>query len=164
MIVVIIAGGAGTRLWPLSTPEHPKHLLKVNDDDKSILQKTFDRASSLTDKIYIVSEQSHIDEVKKQLSELSEDKFLIEPARRGTANCIIAAMAKLSKDNDPNEPVAFIHADHFIRDVKGFVHSFNVATISSAVTVPERSLYEPRSTQSKLAGTTNRSSTFSISA
>ncbi len=132
MIVVIIAGGAGTRLWPLSTPEHPKHLLKVNDDDKSILQKTFDRASSLTDKIYIVSEQSHIDEVKKQLSELSEDKFLIEPARRGTANCIIAAMAKLSKDNDPNEPVAFIHADHFIRDVKGFVHSFNVATISSS--------------------------------
>ncbi len=131
MIVVIIAGGAGTRLWPLSTPDYPKHLLRINGDDRSILQKTFDRAKILTDKIYIVSEQSHIDEVMKQLPELSESRFFIEPARRGTANCIVAAMMKLSKDHDPNEPMAFIHADHFIRDSKGFVHSFSVATEAS---------------------------------
>lgn len=131
MIVVIIAGGAGTRLWPLSTPEFPKHLLKINGDDKSILQHTFDRAKLLTDKIYVVSEGSHISEVKYQLSEVSEERFLIEPARRGTANCIIAALAKLS-GQDPGEPIAFIHADHFIRDNHGFVHSFNLAVEASS--------------------------------
>jgi mannose-1-phosphate guanylyltransferase/mannose-6-phosphate isomerase len=131
MILVIIAGGSGTRLWPLSTPEYPKHLLKINGDERSILQKTFDRAKNLTDKIYVISEQSHIAEVKKQLPELSKDKFFTEPARRGTANCIVAAIVKLSKDQDPNESVAFIHADHFIRDSKGFVHSFSVASEAS---------------------------------
>lgn len=131
MIVVIIAGGAGTRLWPLSTPEYPKHLLRVNDDDKSILEKTYARAKNLTDQIYVVSERSHVSEVKAQLSELSEDRFLIEPARRGTANCIVAAMVKLSKNHNSDEPIAFIHADHFIRDNKGFVHSFKMAVAAA---------------------------------
>lgn len=132
MIVVIIAGGAGTRLWPLSTSEYPKHLLKINGDTQSILQKTYERASSLTDQIYIVSERSHINEVKNQLPNLTDDKFYVEPARKGTANCIIAAMVKLSGVHDPNEPIAFIHADHFVRDHKGFAHSFKIATTASA--------------------------------
>lgn len=132
MIVVIIAGGAGTRLWPLSTSEYPKHLLKVNGDDQSILQKTFARARLLTDQIYVVTEQSHIDEVKSQLTDLSEGNLLVEPARRGTANCILASMVKLSRNHGPDETIAFIHADHFIRDTKGFVHSFNVASDASS--------------------------------
>ena len=70
MIIVIIAGGAGTRLWPLSTPDFPKHLLRVNGDKRSLLQHTFDRAKKLTDKIYVVSEESHIKHVKEQLGEL----------------------------------------------------------------------------------------------
>lgn len=127
MIVVIIAGGSGTRLWPLSTPDYPKHLLKINGDDRSLLQHTYDRAKSLTDKIYVVSDNSHIKHVRDQLSELPEDAFIVEPARRGTANCIVAALAYIGKRHDPEESIASIHADHYIRDVEGFKHSFKIA-------------------------------------
>jgi mannose-1-phosphate guanylyltransferase len=132
MIVVIIAGGSGTRLWPLSTPDYPKHLLKINGDKRSLLQHTYDRAKGLTDSIYVVSDSSHIDHVREQLSDLPDDAFIVEPARRGTANCIMAALAYISKRHDPNEPIASIHADHYIRDVDGFNHSFKIANEVSA--------------------------------
>lgn len=128
MIVVIIAGGSGTRLWPLSTPDYPKHLLKINGDSRSLLQHTYDRAHGLTDKIYVVSDSSHIDHVKQQLSELPDDHFIVEPARRGTANCIVAALVYIGKRHGNDEPIASIHADHYIRDVAGFNHSFKIAT------------------------------------
>lgn len=128
MIVVIIAGGSGTRLWPLSTPDYPKHLLRINGDDRSLLQHTYDRARQLTDKVYVVSDSSHIDHVKEQLAELPGEAFIVEPARRGTANCIVAALAYVGKRHDQDEPIASIHADHYIRDTDGFNHSFKVAT------------------------------------
>jgi len=127
MIIVIIAGGSGTRLWPLSTPNYPKHLLKVNGDKRSLLQHTFDRATKLTDKIYIVSEESHIKHVKEQLSELPDESFIVEPGRRGTANCIIAALEYISRRHNKDEVIASIHADHYIRDNEGFYHTFKVA-------------------------------------
>lgn len=127
MIVVIIAGGSGTRLWPLSTPDYPKHLLKINSDDRSLLQHTYDRARGLTDKIYVVSDKSHIEHVRKQLPEMPVDNFIVEPARRGTANCIVAAIVNIAKKHDNDEPIASIHADHYIRDIKGFNHSFKIA-------------------------------------
>jgi mannose-1-phosphate guanylyltransferase/mannose-6-phosphate isomerase len=128
MIVVIIAGGSGTRLWPLSTPDHPKHLLKIDGDELSLLQHTFERAKQLTDKIYVASEASHIEHVKEQLSELPESAFIVEPARRGTANCILAAMVQIARDNPEDEPIIFLAADHYVRDINGFVHSFKLAT------------------------------------
>jgi mannose-1-phosphate guanylyltransferase len=131
MIVVIIAGGSGTRLWPLSTPEYPKHLLKVNGDKLSLLQNTYKRAARLGDKIYVVSEISHIQHVKDQLPELSDDAFIVEPARRGTASCILSALVRIGQQNDSDEPIVFLAADHFIRDVNGFVHSFKVAARTS---------------------------------
>jgi mannose-1-phosphate guanylyltransferase/mannose-6-phosphate isomerase len=127
MIVVIIAGGAGTRLWPLSIPRYPKHLIKVNGDELSLLQQTFARARQLTDKVYVVSEAGHIKHVQAQLPELKAESFIVEPARRGTANCVLAALVKLGKMYDADEPVAFMHSDHYIRDTDSFVHSFQVA-------------------------------------
>lgn len=126
MITVIIAGGSGTRLWPLSTPEYPKHLLKLTGE-KSILQMTYDRASQLGDSVYVVTEASHSDHVKEQLSDLSEDAFIIEPGRRGTAHCIIMAIDYIARRHAHDEPVAFISADHSIRDTQGFVRSFQLA-------------------------------------
>ena len=86
MIVVIIAGGSGSRLWPLSTPSYPKQLLKVNGDDRSLLQNTYDRARQLADadSIYVVPEVSLMPHVKEQLPEFKEENFVVEPARRGT--------------------------------------------------------------------------------
>ncbi|GAC1391730.1 MAG: mannose-1-phosphate guanylyltransferase [Candidatus Saccharimonadales bacterium] len=128
MIVVIIAGGSGTRLWPLSTPDYPKHLLKINGDDKSLLQNTYDRAKYLTDKIYVVPETSHAHHVKEQLPELSDDCFIIEPARRGTASCIVASLSHIASRHDHNETIVFLSSDHYIRDQEGFVHSFIIAS------------------------------------
>lgn len=136
MIVVIIAGGSGSRLWPLSTPTFPKQLLKVNGDERTLLQNTYDRARKLTDaeKIYVVPETTLMPHVREQLPEFSEDNFVIEPARRGTAHCILAALDHISKKHDANEPIAVLSADHYIRDVEGFVHSFKVAAESSEQT------------------------------
>lgn len=131
MIVVIIAGGSGTRLWPLSTPAYPKHLLKINDDDRSLLQNTYERAKNVSSAVYVVTEAGHSDHIKEQLPELHGDSFIIEPARRGTASCIVAALSHVSDKHDPDEPIAVLSADHFIRDVAGFEHSFKVAAEAS---------------------------------
>jgi len=126
MIIVIIAGGSGTRLWPLSTANNPKQLLTLTND-RSMVQNTYDRAKRLADEIYVVPDISHAEALKAQLPELDEDHFVVEPGRRGTANCIVAALAHVAKRHDHDEPIAFIHADHHIRDVEGFVHSFETA-------------------------------------
>ncbi len=131
MIVVIIAGGSGTRLWPLSTPDYPKHLLKIGSGELSLLQQTYQRAKKLSDSIYIVSEVSHIQHVKEQLSDLPDANFIVEPGRRGTANCIIASLDYISKKHDQDEPIVILSSDHFIRDTNGFIDSFKAASVIS---------------------------------
>jgi mannose-1-phosphate guanylyltransferase/mannose-6-phosphate isomerase len=133
MIVVIIAGGSGSRLWPLSTPSFPKQLLKVNGDNRTLLQNTYERARQLTnaDSIYVVPEASLMPHVKEQLPDFPDENFVVEPARRGTAHCILAALDHISKRHDANEPIAVLSSDHYIRDVAGFTHSFKVAAEAS---------------------------------
>jgi mannose-1-phosphate guanylyltransferase len=133
MIVVIIAGGAGSRLWPLSTPEMPKQLLKLTDD-KSMLQNTHYRAEILGDEIYVVPVKEIAGQVQQQLPGIDDEHIINEPARRGTANCIVAALAHISGRHDHDEPVAFIHADHHIRDLAGFAKSFRAAGRVSGTT------------------------------
>jgi len=126
MITVIIAGGSGTRLWPLSTSEYPKHLLKLTGK-RTMLQTAYDRASRLGDTVYVVTEASHSDHVRGQLPELSDSAFLIEPGRRGTAHCIVFALDVIARTHDHDEPIAFIHSDHHVRDIGGFARSFAMA-------------------------------------
>lgn len=126
MISVIIAGGSGTRLWPLSTPDYPKHLLQVNGNHKTLVQSTYDRVSKISSQVFVVTDASHAHHVKDQLPQLKDKNFIIEPARRGTASCILAGLATIA-DIDPDQPIAFVHADHYIRDTKGFNHTFKIA-------------------------------------
>ena len=126
MIVVIIAGGSGTRLWPLSTPDYPKHLLSL-DGNESLLQNTYRRAKGLADNIYVITDKSHAHHVQKQLPELNEQRIIIEPDRKGTANCLLAGLHRISQHHDHDEPISFIAADHFVRDFDGFIQSFHVA-------------------------------------
>jgi len=131
MITVIIAGGSGTRLWPLSTSEYPKHLLQLVGE-RTMLQTTYDRAAKLGETVYVITEAGHAHHVKEQLPELGADAFIIEPGRRGTANCIIMALDVISRRHDREEPVAFIHADHQVRDIDGFQRSFKIAAEMAA--------------------------------
>ncbi len=133
MITVIIAGGSGTRLWPLSTSDYPKHLLKLTGE-RSLLQSAYDRAKRVGDTVYVVTEASHAHHVKDQLPELPEDHFLIEPGRRGTGNCIVFALDVIGRTRDHDEPIAFVHSDHSIRDVEGYVHSLQTAAQASTAT------------------------------
>lgn len=127
MITVIIAGGSGTRLWPLSTPSYPKHLLKINGDDKSLLQNTYERAKLISNDVYVLTDASHSDHVREQLNDIKADHLVIEPARRGTASCIVSALANITGKHGDDEAIAVLSADHYIRDTAGFVHSFKVA-------------------------------------
>ena len=130
MITVIIAGGSGTRLWPLSTPEKPKQLLSLTGD-RTMVQQAYDRALKLGSTVYVVTEASHAGDLRAQLPELPDDAFLIEPGRRGTAHCIIFALDYIARRHDKAEPVAFIHSDHHVRDLSGFARSFmNAARVS----------------------------------
>lgn len=132
MIVVIIAGGSGTRLWPLSTPSHPKHLLKIDNVDLSLLQLTYNRAKSISDSIYVVTESGHVLTVREQLTQVPSDKFIIEPGRRGTANCILSSLIYLQCSKvSPNEPIAILPSDHFVRDIDGFEDTFKIASALS---------------------------------
>jgi mannose-1-phosphate guanylyltransferase/mannose-6-phosphate isomerase len=133
MITVIIAGGSGTRLWPLSTSNYPKHLLNLIND-KSLLQAAYERAKKVGDSIYVVTELSHAHHVKEQLPELSDDAFLIEPGRRGTGNCIVFALEIISHRHDNDEPIAFVHSDHHIRDIDGYARSIMLAGEASTET------------------------------
>jgi mannose-1-phosphate guanylyltransferase len=128
MIVVIIAGGSGTRLWPLSTPDYPKHLLNLTDEH-SLLQNTFKRVRELTsaDQIYVVSEASHADHVIKQLPEVPRENILIEPGRRGTASCFLFAMRAIRKRGLEDQAIFFLWSDHVVRDNAGFCLTASLA-------------------------------------
>jgi len=70
--VVILAGGSGTRLWPRSREDHPKHLLAFHEK-QSLLQATFARVRSLTEHVYVITERSQVESIAAQLPELAED-------------------------------------------------------------------------------------------
>ncbi len=125
MIVFVIAGGSGTRLWPLSTHSYPKHLLKLTNEH-SLLQNTIQRVKKITstEKIFVISESSHIHHVREQLQDLPKDNLLAEPSRRGTASCVAWALSVVNQRKfGVNEPVLFLWADSLIRDTDGFVAS-----------------------------------------
>lgn len=126
MITVIFAGGSGTRLWPMSTPDYPKHLLALTGD-KTLAQYAYERSKSISKDVYLVTDSSHSERLKEQIPSLPNDSYIIEPGRRGTAGCLIAALVAISRTHDPDEPIAFLPADHHIRDKASFSHTFNVA-------------------------------------
>lgn len=134
MIVVIIAGGSGTRLWPLSTHNYPKHLLRLTNE-RSLIQNTLHRIEGLTDpeRIFVVSEASHAHHVKDQLKALPEENILVEPARRGTASCFLLALNAIKQRGLGGQAIFFLWADHVIRDQRGFA-----ATASHAGELAEK--------------------------
>jgi mannose-1-phosphate guanylyltransferase len=119
VIVVIIAGGSGTRLWPLSTQDYPKHLLALTSD-RSLLQSTYDRVKDIADEVFVITEKSHSKFVIRQLPDLPRKNFLIEPARRGTASCLLLALAEIKRRKQMDQSIVFMWADQLIKNDKAF--------------------------------------------
>ena len=126
MIAVIIAGGSGTRLWPLSTSTKPKHLMRVGSE-LSLLQESYERAKLFAEEIYVVTDSSHAELVKGQLQDLEDDRVIVEPDRRGTASCNVLALSILAEKYDADTKIGFIHADHHIRNREGFAETVRFA-------------------------------------
>ncbi|HOO37879.1 MAG TPA: mannose-1-phosphate guanylyltransferase [Deltaproteobacteria bacterium] len=125
--VVIMAGGKGERLWPLSTHNTPKQLLSFGLE-KSLLRATVDRTAGLTDKehVYVVTNTAIADKVHEQLPDLPRENILAEPIGRNTAPCIAYAAAMISlKDN--NAVMAVFPSDHLVGDPEGFTRALRFA-------------------------------------
>jgi len=110
--VVILAGGSGTRLWPRSREKSPKHLLTLHGG-QSLLQSTLKRVSRLTENVYIVTERSQVKSIRAQLPDLADERFIIEPARRGTASALGLAAVVIA-ERDPQATMLSVHADHYL--------------------------------------------------
>ena len=118
---VIMAGGVGSRFWPLSRQEHPKQFLDILGTGRTLLQMTFDRFKDVcpSENFLVVTSQEYVDKVKEQLPEIPVDNILGEPARRNTAPCAAYAAFKIKKKN-PAATMVVTPADHFIVDTGKF--------------------------------------------
>jgi mannose-1-phosphate guanylyltransferase len=118
---VIIAGGKGTRLWPVSRANDPKQV-KPFEDDKSLLQKTFARVAELAgpDKVWIETAAQYEGLIREQLTQLAENNFIAEPAQRNTAPAVGIAAAVLHK-LDPESVMLQAWSDHWFKDVEEYL-------------------------------------------
>lgn len=114
---VIMAGGIGTRFWPLSNSRRPKQFIDIFGTGKTLIQQTFDRLNKVcpAENILVVTGTDFFDIVKEQLPKIKEENILTEPFRRNTAPCIAYASYKIrNKCKDANIVVA--PSDHIILD------------------------------------------------
>lgn len=119
--VVIMAGGIGSRFWPMSTPDLPKQFVDIMGIGKTLIQMTVERFSALCpmSNFWVVTGEKYVDLVKEQLPQLPDDNILAEPAARNTAPCIAYACWKI-KQKYPEANVVVTPSDALVLDVAEF--------------------------------------------
>lgn len=124
--LVIMAGGVGSRFWPMSTSEKPKQFIDVLGVGKSLLQLTVERFESIckTDNVWIVTNKSYVDIVKEQLPKIPADHILCEPCRRNTAPCIAYVSWKIKSIN-PKANIVVSPSDHIVTNENEFRRVIN---------------------------------------
>jgi len=124
---VIMAGGAGTRLWPLSRNHRPKQLLRLFDG-RSLLRHTYERLAERFDptRIHVITTAAHLPMVAEDLPELPAENLMGEPCGRDTANAVGMAAALLER-RDPGAVMGVFTADHIIRPVDRFCAALDAA-------------------------------------
>ena len=116
-----MAGGVGSRFWPMSTPEIPKQFIDVLGVGKSLLQLTAERFTGVIPKehIWVVTSKDYKGLVKAQMPYMQEEQILLEPCRRNTAPCIAYVTYKIKKKY-PDANLIFSPADHLVLDTEKF--------------------------------------------
>lgn len=126
--LVIMAGGIGSRFWPMSRTNFPKQFHDVLGVGRTLLQMTVDRFENICsiENVYIVTNEIYLDLVKEQLPELKEEQILLEPSRKNTAPCIAYASYKIYAKN-PDANIVVAPSDHIILKQNEFESSINLA-------------------------------------
>lgn len=125
---ILMAGGVGSRFWPVSTTEFPKQFHDMLGTGETLIQKTFSRLSQLIPKenILILTNEAYNAIVLEQLPMVSQEQIVLEPAMRNTAPCILFASLKIKKKN-PNAVVVVAPSDHWIEDEVQFVANLQLS-------------------------------------
>jgi len=121
---ILMAGGVGSRFWPVSTTEFPKQFHDMLGSGETLIQKTFSRLSKLipVENILILTNERYNDLVLEQLPMVKQEQVLLEPAMRNTAPCILYASLKIQKQN-PDAVMVVAPSDHWIEDEAAFTEN-----------------------------------------
>lgn len=119
---LIMAGGVGSRFWPVSRVEHPKQFIDFFGVGKTLIQSTYDRFLRICppENIFIVTNEIYVDLVKKQLPDIKENQILAEPIMRNTAPCVAYGSMKIMEIN-PEATIVVAPSDHTISNLEAFV-------------------------------------------
>jgi mannose-1-phosphate guanylyltransferase len=125
---VIMAGGVGSRFWPISTQEFPKQFHDMLGTGKSLLQQTFDRIQNLipSENILIATNARYNDLVLEQLPKVKQQQVLLEPAMRNTAPCILWSALKIYNQN-PDAVLLIAPSDHWIENETEFLKNIETS-------------------------------------
>lgn len=121
---IMMAGGVGSRFWPVSTVEFPKQFHDMLGTGDTLIQKTFSRLSKLipAENIFILTNEKYNDLVLEQLPMVKQEQVLLEPTMRNTAPCILYASLKIQKQN-PDAVMVVAPTDHWIEDEVAFTNN-----------------------------------------
>lgn len=116
-----MAGGIGSRFWPVSTESLPKQFHDMLGSGQSLLQRTFSRMQKIvpTENIRILTNEMYLELTQEQLPEINLEQIILEPTMRNTAPCILMAALKVKKEN-PNAIMLIAPSDHWIEDENKF--------------------------------------------
>ncbi len=119
--LVIMAGGVGSRFWPMSTTEKPKQFIDVLGVGRTLIQLTYDRFESICppENVWVVTNKKYVDIVKEQLPEIPVGNILCEPCRRNTAPCIAYVSWRIKVQN-PLANIVVTPSDHVVMNVPEF--------------------------------------------
>jgi mannose-1-phosphate guanylyltransferase/mannose-6-phosphate isomerase len=144
MRILLLAGGGGTRLWPLSTDERPKQFLALLSE-KSLLRETYERLLPLSREVFVATGARYTGLVRAELPEVAAPRILEEPFRRNSGPAILAAAIRFAADGDPI--TAAIPSDQTVRDAEAFRRALaaaeqgadaaSVVVLAAAPTRPE---------------------------
>lgn len=124
--LVIMAGGIGSRFWPMSTPDYPKQFVDVLGCGRSLIQLTVDRFKGVCpfENVWVVTSAHYFDIVREQLPEIPVGNILLEPCRRNTAPCIAYVSWRIKKNN-PKANIVVSPSDHIVMNVEEFQRVVN---------------------------------------
>lgn len=125
---VLMAGGVGSRFWPVSRTKHPKQFRDLLGSGETLIQTTFRRLEALVprENIYILTNQEYDDLVREQLPDLSNEQIVLEPVMRNTGPAVLLAALKIKK-RDPEAVMVMAPSDHWIQNESAFHEDIKIA-------------------------------------